>query len=54
MGGRDRILGRRARGLLCEVGREALVEQLDGDVEDAAQGLGEALRLLRLLAARAA
>ena len=49
---RERVLGRRAGGLLREVGREALVEELDGDVDGAAQRVDEALGLGRLLAAR--
>ena len=36
MGGRERVLGRGAGGLLRQVGRGALVEQLDGDVDGAA------------------
>ena len=50
---RDRVLGRRARGLLCEVGREPLVEELDGDGYRGAKRLGEPLGLGRLLAALA-
>ena len=49
---RERVLGRRARGLLREVGREALVVELDRDVDDGAKRLDEALGLGRLLAAR--
>ncbi len=51
---RDRVLGRGSGGLLREVGREALVEQLDGDVHGRAQRVDEALRLGRLLATLAA
>src|SRR5579862_8524669 len=50
----DRVLGRRAGCLLREVGREALVEQLDGDGDDVTKRLGEALRLGGLLSALAA
>ena len=55
------VLRRRARPpasvperLLSEVGREALVEELDGDVERRAQRFDEALGLARLLAVLAA
>ena len=54
MGGGERVLGRGAGRLLCEVGREALVEELDRDVDDGAQRLDEALGLGDLLAARPA
>ena len=51
MGGGTRVL-RGCRGaLLCEVGREALVEALDRDGGRGAQRLHEPLRLARLLAA---
>ena len=42
MGGRDRVLGRRAGGLLGEVGRETLVEQLHGAVRQVARSGTEA------------
>src|SRR4029077_4591341 len=51
---RQRVLRGGACRLLCQIGREPLVEQLDRDVEDALERLGEALGLGRLLRARAA
>ena len=54
MGGRARVLGGGARGLLGEVGREALVVELDRHGDGAAQRLDEALGLRRLLPGRPA
>ena len=51
MGSRESVLGGGAGSLLREVGREALVVELDGDVDGAAQLLDEALGLGRLLPA---
>src|SRR5438132_189603 len=54
MRGGARVLGRGGPGILRrEIGREPLVERLDGNVDRRAQRLYEPLRLLRLLAAAA-
>src|SRR5579872_419449 len=54
MRGSTRIEGRARRGLLGQVGREALVEEQDGHVDRRAQEIREALRRACLLAALAA
>jgi hypothetical protein len=55
MGGRERVHRRRRMSSpLREIGRETLVEQLDGDVDDTAERVDEALGLVGLLAVRAA